>query len=272
MMNRISLNQMTTRRWSMEKDFQAIDDLGLKNIGLWRLKYEELGESETANLINKFKVNVSSISWVGGFTGSHGYLIDDCIREAVQVIRFASWVGAKTVVVATGEQDKHIFSYAQKLVTDSLMLLGDYAKECNVELAVMPMAPATARGWTFLTSLKKTTEFLKQCDHPNIGLCLHSYHALQDSQWKQILPQLIPHIKLVKLCDGASPKRPRKQCLPGQGKMNLPGLFETLESHNYQGLYEIDTWCEQHWKSNQTDQLRSSLNSIKDWLAVPSSK
>lgn len=272
LLNRISLNQMTTRRWSMEEDIKAVTQLGLKSVGLWRLKYEDYGETETANLLNESQLNVSSISWIGGFTGAHGYIIDDCIREAVEVIRFAKWIGAETVVIATGEQDRHIVSYAQKLVAESLELLGDYAQECNVQLAVMPMTPSTAHGWTFLTSLQKTEELLARCNHPNVGLCLHSYYALQDTKWKQILPRLVSDIKLVKLCDGASPKRPRKQCLPGQGKMDLSILFESLLSLGYEGMFEIDTWCEQHWKTNQTDQLQTSLKWMKDWLPVPSAR
>jgi sugar phosphate isomerase/epimerase len=269
LLSRFSLSQMTTRRWSTEQDVQAACDLGLKNIGLWRLKYEDFGETETAELLEKHRMNVSSISWIGGFTSAHGYLIDDCMREAVQVIRYASWLGAKTVVVATGEQGRHITSHAQRLVIDSLSLLGEYAQECNVQLAVMPMSSATAHGWTFLKSLHKAYDLITKCKHPNVGLCLHSYHALQDSKWKQMLPQIVDTIKLVKVCDGVSPKRPRKQCLPGEGKMDLPALFHLLESLEYQGLYEIDTWCEKNWKSENTDLLQASLNWVKTIFPVP---
>ncbi len=268
LLSRLSLNQMTTRRWSTEQDVQAACELGLKNIGLWRLKYEDFGESETASLLEKHRLNVSSISWIGGFTGAHGYIIDDCMREAVQVIRYASWLGAKSVVVATGEQGRHITSHAQRLVIDSLKLLGEYARECNVQLAVMPMSSPTAHGWTFLTSLHKACDLIRKCEHPNVGLCLHSYHTLQDSKWKQMLPLIIDKIKLVKLCDGVSPKRPRKQCLPGEGKMDISSLFTLLESLGYQGLYEIDTWCEKHWKSDNAEMLQSSLNWMKTIFPV----
>ncbi len=269
LLSRLSLSQMTTRRWSTEQDCRAVRELGLKNIGLWRLKYEDFGETETAELLEKHCLNVSSISWIGGFTSAHGYLIDDCMREAVQVIRYASWLGARTVVVATGEQGRHITSHAQRLVIDSLKLLGEYAEECNIQLAVMPMSSATAHGWTFLTSLQKAHDLVTRCDHPHIGLCLHSYHTLQDSKWKQMLPQMIDTIKLVKICDGVSPKRPRKQCLPGEGKMELTALFHLLESLEYRGFYEIDTWCEKNWKSKDTSLLQASLNWMKTIFPVP---
>ncbi len=269
LLSRLSLSQMTTRRWSMEQDVQAACELGVDHIGLWRLKYEEYGEAETAELLEKHRLNVSSLSWVGGFTSHHGYLIDDCVREAVQVIRYASWLGARTVVVATGEQGRHILSHAQRLVVDSLSLLGEYAQEYDVQLAVMPMSPATAHGWTFLHSVRKAYDLISKCNNPNVGLCLHSYHLLQDSKWKQILPQVSDAIKLVKLCDGTSPKRPRKQCLPGTGKMDLTALFHSLESLDYRGLYEIDTWCEKTWKSEKIEILQSSLSWMKKNFPVP---
>ena len=257
---RLSISQMTTKRWSLEDDLRGCRALGLKHIGLWRLKYEDYGEDRTAALLQRLQLKPSSISWVGGYTGANGYLLDDHLEESEQVIRFASWVGAPTVVVATGEQGGHILSHATRLTVQSLQYLGDIAEDLGVHLAVMPMSPAAAHGWTFLKSLRKTESLLEQCDHPQVGLCLNSYHLLQNRHWKSELANLLPSIKLVRLCDGRSSKRPKMQVLPCQGKMPLLGLVDHLEEAGYGGLYEIDTWSDDVWQAEDIGPFQECLN------------
>ncbi|MCA8984447.1 MAG: sugar phosphate isomerase/epimerase [Planctomycetaceae bacterium] len=245
---RLSLSQMTTKRWPLERDVAACRQLGLKHIGLWRLKYEEFGLENTAAILSEHGMTPSSLSWIGGFTCMNGYLLNDTLEESIDVIQYASWIGAKTVVVATGEQGRHILSHATRLTVESLQSLGDFARDKGVHLAVMPMSPSSAHGWTFLNTLRKTEDLLVRCNHPHVGLCLNSYHALQSRHWKSELENLLPAVKLVRLCDGKSSRRPKQQCLPMQGKMPLLSLLDQLETAGYRGLYEIDTWNDEIWQ------------------------
>jgi len=262
LMHRLSLSQMTTKKWSFEDDLDAVQKLGLRHIGLWRWKYEEMSEQTTADLLEKYQLKPSSISWVGGFTGTNGYLLEDALAEAEEVIRFASWIGARNVVVSTGEQGRHIHSHALRLAVESLKYLGDYAAEYGIELAVMPMSASAAYGWTFLTSLRKCRELIEECDHPYVGVCLHSYYALQERHWKSELRNLLPDVKLVRLCDGQSSAKPRRQCLPYSGKMNLTGWLDFLETNGYRDIYEIDTWCDEVWQSDHIEPFQRSLEAL----------
>lgn len=266
---RLSLSQMTTRRWSMERDLEACWQLGLAHIGLWRVKYEEFGLEGTAAYLEEHGLTPSSLSWIGGFTCANGYLLTDTLEESAEIIQYASWIGAKTVVVATGEQGRHIMSHAMRMTVESLQTLGDLAQEKGVHLAVMPMSPSAAHGWTFLTSLRKTEDLLERCNHPHVGLCLNSYHLLQNRHWKGELANLLESVKLVRLCDGPSARRPRQQCLPMSGKMPLRALLDHLESAGYRGLYEIDTWNDDVW---QTTELAPFQECIRDLTSrkVPS--
>lgn len=259
---RLSLSQMTTKRWSLQDDFHSCRNIGLRHIGLWRLKYEEYGEEKTAALLSRLGLFPSSISWIGGYTGVNGYLLEDNLEESEQVIRYASWIGARTVVVATGEQGRHILSHATRLTVDALKHLGDFAADKGVHLAVMPMSPAAAHGWTFLNSLRKTEDLLERCDHPHVGMCLNSYHLLQNRHWKNELSNLMDAVKLVRLCDGQSSKRPKSQCLPLQGKMPLLSLLDHLETAGYRGLYEIDTWNDEIWQTQEITPFQDCVQQL----------
>jgi len=259
---RFALTQMTTKRFSFLEDLEFIRQLGLRQIGLWRLKYEEYSEAETAELLEEFAIKPSSISWVGGFTGANGYLIKDSLVEAESVIQFASWIGARTVVVSTGEQGTHIHSHAMRIVAEALQHLGEFAAEHGVRLAVMPMSTYAAQGWTFLTSLRKTRQLLEQCGHPAVGFCLHSYHVMQQKHWKSELSGMITDLKLVRLCDGNFEARPRNQLLPYHGNLKLTSLIEFLEERGYCGEYEIDVWSDAVWMTDEIEPFQACLDHI----------
>jgi len=262
LLERLSLSQMTTKRWPIEQELWACRHLGLRHIGLWRLKCEDLGEDNVAALLCEHGLTPSSISWIGGFTCPNGYLLRDTLCESEEVIQFASWVGASNVVVATGEQGRHILSHATRLAVSSLRRLGDLAGEKGVHLAVMPMTPSTAHGWTFLHSLRKCQDLLDLCDHPHVGLCLNSFHLLQKRNWRQELSGAVDQLKLVRLCDGPTTKRPRKQCLPLDGRMPLVSLVDDLERQGYGGLYEIDTWNDDVWQAQDLEPFQRSVTAL----------
>ncbi|HBN78353.1 MAG TPA: hypothetical protein DD473_21590 [Planctomycetaceae bacterium] len=259
---RLAVSQMTTKKWSFRDELDMTRELGLKHVGLWRWKYEEESEQRTADLLEDYCLNVSSISWIGGFTGTNGYLLEDILEESKKVIRFASWIGARTIVVSTGERGTHIHKHVMRVVRESLLELADFAAEFDIHLAISPMSPSTAHGWTFITSLRKCRELLEQCNHEHIGLCLHGFHSLQERHWKAELRPLLSKLKLVRLSDGLTASKPRKQCLPFSGKMNLVAMLEFLESNGYSNLYEIDTWSDDVWQCEQIEPFQKCLQDI----------
>ncbi|MCA8986568.1 MAG: sugar phosphate isomerase/epimerase [Planctomycetaceae bacterium] len=261
-LNRLSLTQMTTKNWSFAQDVSSIKSLGLNHIGLWRWKCDDLTEEELIAQLQKSQITPSSLSWLGGFTGVNGYLVDDAVEEAAEQIQLAHHRGIKTLVACTGEQGPHIQTHATRLAADALRELGDAALPLDLQIAVMPMSSVTSHGWTFLTSIRKCREFLDQCNHPQVGACLNTFHLMQERNWKTELKSLIPDLKLVRLCDAGSPRRATVQQLPFSGQLKLTALVEYLESQGYRGMYEIDTWSDEVWQLMGLAPFRRSIQSF----------
>ena len=70
---RLSVNQVTTIRWNLEQIVVACQETGINSIGVWRRKLEEFGEERGIDFLLESELHVSSLSWAGGFTGSHGW-------------------------------------------------------------------------------------------------------------------------------------------------------------------------------------------------------
>ena len=155
---RFSANGLTTLHWDLLQDVGGCHDLGINSIGLWRPKVLEFGEERAIELLNDASLDVSSVSWIGGFTGTNGHGFRDSIWDAKEAIRFAGRVGAESVVVLSGSRGSHTLNHARRLLLEALRELADDAEAAGVDLALQPMHPMFASDWTFLKSLDEVNE------------------------------------------------------------------------------------------------------------------
>ena len=78
-MNTLAISQLSTLRWSFEQDAQAYTARGFKGIGIYRPKLEDFGLDRTpSSCLAESSLSVTSLSWVGGFTGSDGRAYRRC--------------------------------------------------------------------------------------------------------------------------------------------------------------------------------------------------
>ena len=60
-MPRLSINEVTTYRWSFEEDVQNYRNAGIDGIAVWRQKLSDYGESKGAELLRESGLTVSSL-------------------------------------------------------------------------------------------------------------------------------------------------------------------------------------------------------------------
>ena len=101
-MARISMNELTTYRWSFEEDVQNYADAGIEAMAVWRQKLSDFGEEKGIELISECGLRVSSLLWAGGFTGSDGRSHKESIEDAHDAIRLATSLGTDSLIVYSG--------------------------------------------------------------------------------------------------------------------------------------------------------------------------
>ena len=67
-MPRLSMNEMTTFRWSFEEDVQRYREAGYPAIGVWRQKLADFGEERGIELLRDSGLAVSNLMWAGGLS------------------------------------------------------------------------------------------------------------------------------------------------------------------------------------------------------------
>lgn len=262
-MPRISINEMTTYRWSFLEDVMGYQELGVRSLGLWRPKLSDFGEERGIELLQESGLTVSSIWTAGGFTGSEGQTFRDAVDDALEALRLAAQVRAGCLVVVTGARGSHTLSHARRLLRDALSELGDAAGRDGLSVAVLPLRQRPHDRCSFLTSLDAALELLEQCNHPHVGLVFDFLHVWQEPELYRRIPQAISRIKIAALCDARLPARADDdRCLPGEGKLPLTDMVTALETAGYRGPYDLQILGKRCWERDCAEVVRQSLEAL----------
>lgn len=245
---KLSLSQLTTMRWSLLEEVLQLKVLGFEGIGLWRPKVAEFGEDLAADVIREAGVSVSSLSFVGGFTGSNGFSYEDALADARDAIRDAELLGADNLIVVSGARNRHTIRHSRRLLTDALGELSEFAMLRGVRLSLLPMHNFFSPSWTYLHTLDETLELLGRVDHPSVGLAFDTYHLWREPHLLERIPELVPFTGLVQLSDSRrAPQTDSDRCFPGEGRIPLHEIVQAFRQTGFDGHFELQVWSDEAW-------------------------
>jgi sugar phosphate isomerase/epimerase len=239
-MSLLSMNELTTYRWSLGQDLDNYRDAGYSGIGVWRNKLSDENEDEAIERLTASGLSVTNVSWAGGFTGSDGRSLADSIEDAASAIRLAGAVMAGCLVIYSGGRNNHTYRHAGRLLRMALDELLPLAEMWEVPLAIEPMHPACASDWTFLTSLESTIDLVERVDSEFLKVAYDTYHFPLGSRRGHLLNALAPHLGIVFLGDRLQPaSMEQERCRLGHGRLPLVDIISTLQDAGYAGAYDV---------------------------------
>jgi len=237
----LSINEVTTYRWSFEEDVANCQRAGISAIGVWRQKLSDFGEDKGVELLAEYGLRVSNLLWAGGFTGSDGRTFQDSVEDASDAVRVAAELGCPPLVIYTGGQAGHILKHARRLVTQALDKLLPLAESVGVTLAIEPMHAGCAGDWTFLTGLEDTLNLIDDISSPRLQIVLDTYHLGHDPTLISRIGELIDRIAVVHLGDGREPPHgEQNRARLGSGVIPLADIIAALETAGYDGCYDVE--------------------------------
>lgn len=255
----LSINQMTTFRWSFEEDVHSYVDAGMNGIGIWRPKLADYGEEKGAELLAEMGLSVSSLHWIGGFTGSEGASYKESVEEAAEVVRLAGMLKAGCVIAYSGARAGHTSNHARRLIKNALTELAPLAGEEGTVLALEPMHPGCAAECTFVTSLDDAVEIIEAVDSPHVKLAFDTYHLCQNGLTSDRLAEAARYLALVQLGDSRQPPDgEQNRCHLGEGTLPLAEVVSALRGAGYNGFFEIDLMGEEIEAADYGETLQKS--------------
>ncbi|NOY28715.1 MAG: sugar phosphate isomerase/epimerase [Planctomycetes bacterium] len=237
----LSMNEVTTYRWSFEEDIRNFAAAGYEGIGVWRQKLADYGEEKGVDLLAESGLRVTSLLWAGGFTGSDGRNQQEAIEDAEHAIRLAGAMNAGCLVVYPGGRNHHTFRHADRLLRTAIDQLLGLAEAAEVTLAIEPMHPACATEWTFLTDIEATISLIESFQSPHLKLVFDAYHFGDDQAVISNLREIVPHTALVQLGDRHKAHGiDQDRCLLGKGNVPLSQIVHNLLEAGYEGDFDIE--------------------------------
>lgn len=214
---------------------------GLHGIGLFRPKVDDIGLERSIELLADHRLQVTSLSWAGGFTGSDGRGFDDAVGDAMVAITEAANLRAETLIVLAGGRNNHIRKHAKRTLCEALARIAAVAEEFDVRLSLEPIHPGCGHEWSFVNDLESTLEVIEKIGSSHLGLVLDTYHVGMNDDVISLLADIEPYLNLLQLGDGRhSPLGEMNRCLLGDGCVPNDEIVSLLLELGYTGPIEAE--------------------------------
>ena len=268
-MARLSINELTTYRWSFEEDVLRAAAAGYEAIGVWRPKLADYGEDKGRELLIEAGLSVSNLLWAGGFTGSDDRSFVEAVEDATDAIQLAANIEAGCLIVYSGSAASHTTRHARRLFGSALEELLPVAAEHKVDLALEVMHPACAAPWTIVTDVASALELLDEMNHPCLKLAIDTYHLGRDDEFRLKLEALAEDIAIVHLADGrGQPKEDQQRCPLGEGEIPLAEILSALATAGYNGDYDVELLGEEIEQLDYDTLLRQTITAFDKLMSA----
>ncbi|MET8162960.1 sugar phosphate isomerase/epimerase family protein [Streptomyces sp. NPDC005329] len=181
---RFSINQMTVKQLSLPELVAACGDLGVTNVGLWREPVRSHGVERTAKLVRDAGLMVTTLCRGGFLTALDPDERAAALADNRRAIDEAATLGTDTLVLVSGglpagSKDLH---GARERIADALSVLGPYAEEHGVKLAIEPLHPMFASDRCVVSTLAQALDLAERFPAHQVGVTVDTYHIWWDDQ------------------------------------------------------------------------------------------
>ncbi|HEU5157698.1 MAG TPA: sugar phosphate isomerase/epimerase [Streptosporangiaceae bacterium] len=261
MTGRLSLNQWTTRRWSVPEAVDGCLRHGIEAIGLWREEVAEYGLAASAKRVADAGLRVSSLCR-GGFLSSASWLDENrrAIDEAAELDAacLVLVVGGLPGVIpgqALGEYVDRDLPAARRHVADALDVLVPFAADRGVRLALEPLHPMYCADRAVVSTLKQALDLAAPYPAERVGVCVDAFHVWWDPEMYAQIARAgdAGRIASFQLCDFLVPL-PADVLLGrgmmGDGVIDFPPLCRAVAAAGYTGDIEVEIFNADIWAAD----------------------
>jgi sugar phosphate isomerase/epimerase len=248
--SRLSLNQWTTRGWSVAEAVDGCVRHEIPAIGLWREHVASQGLEETVSLVRDAGLRVSSLCR-GGFFTRPGW--QESNRQAVD--EAAALEAACLVLVVGGlpEGSKDLAG-ARAAVSSALEELLPYARSRGVRLALEPLHPMYCADRAVVSTLKQALDIAPA----EVGVVVDCFHVWWDPDAAEQIARAGERIASFQVCDFLVPL-PADVLLGrgmmGDGVIDFAPLTAAVDAAGYTGDIEVEIFNADIWAADPDEVL-----------------
>ncbi|MFG2356022.1 sugar phosphate isomerase/epimerase family protein [Streptomyces sp. NPDC048521] len=253
---------MTVKQLSMPELVDACRGLGVTNVGLWREPVQAYGAQATAELVRDAGLTVTTLCRGGFLTAIDPAERAEALDDNRRAVDEAATLGTDTLVLVSGglpagSKDLH---GARERIADALAVLGPYAEDHGVRLAIEPLHPMFASDRCVVSTLAQALDLAERFPARQVGVTVDTYHVW----WDDTAPAQIARagaggrIHAFQLADWITPLpegvlNGRGQI--GDGSIDMREWQGYVEAAGYTGAIEVELFNEALWSRDGRETL-----------------
>ncbi|MFD4970008.1 sugar phosphate isomerase/epimerase family protein [Streptomyces sp. NPDC058424] len=266
-LERFSINQMTVKQLSLPELVDTCLELGVPGVGLWREPVRAYGVEAAAKLVRDAGLTVTTLCRGGFLTAIDPVERAEALGDNHAAIDEAAALGTDTLVLVSGglpagSKDLH---GARERIADALAVLGPYAAERGVRLAIEPLHPMYAADRCVVSTLTQALDLAERFPTGQVGVTVDTYHIW----WDDTAPEQIARagaggrIHTFQLADWTTPLpegvlNGRGQI--GDGSIDMREWKRYVEAAGYTGAIEVELFNEELWARDGREVLAETAD------------
>jgi len=252
-LERLSLNQITTRGWSLAEALHGCVEAGVPAIGLWRDKVAEAGgAAHAAKLARAAGVRVSSLCRGGFLTAEGPEERRAAFTDNLRALEEAAELGTDTLVMVCGglPPGSRDLVGARARVADLLGELAPHAGRLGVRLAIEPLHPMFCADRAVVSTLGQALDLAEPLPVDQVGVVVDAYHVWWDPELARQVARAGDRIAAYQVCDWTLPL-PADVLLGrghvGDGHIDFRQLTDLVTRAGYTGWIEVEIFNQEVW-------------------------
>jgi sugar phosphate isomerase/epimerase len=270
MAERLSLNQITARSWSLPDAVEGCAAAGLGWIGLWRDKVAEVDVATAARLVREHGLRVSSLCRGGFFTGmGPDGPTGDGVAETIAALDEAAELGTDVLVLVVGGVAHRDLPGSRRRVAEALDRLVPVALDRGVRLGLEPLHPVQCAQRSVLSTLGQALDLAEQHPPEAVGVVVDELHVWWDPTVDESIARAAGRILSFQVCDELVPMPDPLLCrgLPGQGPIDHRHLRHAVEAAGYTGPVEVEIFNADLWSRPGPEVLTQVIDAYHQHVA-----
>jgi sugar phosphate isomerase/epimerase len=248
-LSRLSLNQITTPRWTVKEAAEACLRRGIGSIALWRHKIEECGLNESIRAVRDSGLRVSSVCRGGMFPAESAEERRKRVEDNFRAVDETAALKADVLVLVVGGASPVGIKAARRMVLDGIAVLVPYAKSAGVKLGLEPLHPMFAGDRSVLTTIAEALAIAQEYARDDVGLILDVFHIWWDPYVMKQISAAAERIRGFHVSDWLVPLPDvlMGRGMMGDGIIDIRCLRDAVDRAGYSGPIEVEIFNQAIW-------------------------
>lgn len=246
--------------WPVERVIDACAEHGFGGIVFWR---REIGDRaiDIGDRVRAAGMSVTGLCRTPYLVGTE--CPENWLDEAKASIDIAADLGTSILTIVTGGTapgTKGVIE-SQKILTDRVHQIAEFAEGRDVQLALEPLNPMFGGNRTCLMTVRDALNVCNMVDADNVGIAVDVYHVWWDNDLWSSCVDAGSRIIGYHLCDWLEDTRDMllDRGMMGDGVADLKEIRAAVEASGYVGACEVEVFSKDVWWKCDPDTVLQTI-------------